>query len=79
MPIFQEIVEMSKTVAGFMVTLGPLLAWFGGEFSAKANNAASTPDTDWYYSVKNGIGVILILIGLGMFFFGAKRFATKDA
>lgn len=69
---------MSKTVAGFLIVLGPVLALFGGAFSAKANNATSTPDTDWYFSVLNGVGIVLILIGLGMFFFGAKRFAAKD-
>ncbi len=69
---------MSRTVAGILIVLGPLLALFGGAFSAKANNAPSTPDTDWYYSVLNGVGMILILIGLGMFFFGAKRFASGE-
>jgi hypothetical protein len=49
----------------------------GGDISATANNQPSTPDTDWYYSMINGFGILLILAGLGMFFYGAMRFAKS--
>lgn len=71
--------HMNKTVAGCVMVAGPLVAWFGADISAKANNQPSTPDTDWYYSMLNGVGGLMILAGLVMFFYGAMRFARKTA
>lgn len=66
---------MSKLAAGVILVAGPLVALLGGDISATANNQPSTPDTDWYYSMINWCGILLILGGLGMFFYGAMRFA----
>jgi|GEM_PF-4652906 hypothetical protein len=70
---------MSKTAAGVILVAGPIVALLGGDISATANNQPSTPDTDWYYSMINGFGILLILAGLGMFFYGAMKFARKSA
>ena len=55
---------MSKTAAGVILVAGPIVALLGGDISATANNQPSTPDTDWYYSMINGFGILLILAGL---------------
>lgn len=66
---------MTKTKAGIILVSGPLIAVIGGTISSVANNAASTPQTDWFYSLWNGVGMVLILAGIGMFFFGAMQFS----
>jgi hypothetical protein len=68
---------MKKTASGFMLVGGVVVALIGAEISGSANNASSTPDTDWYYSVINGCGILTIMAGLVMFFFGAMWFAKK--
>lgn len=68
---------MNKALAGVTLISGPIVAIFGAGISSRANNAASTPDTDWYYSCINGVGIGVVLLGLGMFFIGAMVFARK--
>lgn len=68
---------MSKTLAGVTLISGPIVAIFGAGISSRANNAASTPDTDWYYSCINGVGIAFVLLGLAMFFVGAMAFARR--
>jgi hypothetical protein len=68
---------MTKTQSGVVLIAGPVVAFIGGSISGSANNATSTPDTDWFYSLINGGGIVLILIGLAMFFAGAMFFARK--
>jgi hypothetical protein len=68
---------MNKTKSGFMLIGGVLVALIGAGISSTANNTRSTPSTDWIYSLANGFGMITILAGLAMFFFGAMWFARK--
>ncbi len=66
---------MSKTTSGFILVAGPIISCIGGGISSYATSVDSTPDTDWQYDVLNGVGVIVVLIGIAMFFFGALRFS----
>ena len=72
-----RITHMTKTTSGLILVAGPIIAVIGGTVSASANNATSTPDTDWMYSFANGFGILIILTGLAMFFVGAMHFARK--
>jgi multidrug transporter EmrE-like cation transporter len=69
---------MTKVQSGIVLVSGPIVSAIGGAISSMANNASSTPQTDWYYSLWNGVGMVLILVGVGMFFFGAMRFSQKE-
>lgn len=66
---------MTKAKSGLILVAGPVIAAIGAGISSRANSANSTPDTDWWFSLLNGCGILTILVGLGMFFFGAMRFS----
>ncbi len=66
---------MQKRTSGMLLILGVAIALAGGALSSHATRAQSTPDTDWWFSMLNGCGMLAIVVGLGMFFFGAMRFS----
>lgn len=68
---------MSKTTAGFVLVGGLALTAVSGMFAAWAGNAVGSPSSDLFYDVMGWLGILGALVGLGMFFFGAKRFAQS--
>lgn len=70
---------MSKTASGSTLVFGLVVVAIGGVISATATSARSTPSQDWFYDMINYFGIAVILLGLGMFFFGSLLFAkNKD-
>ena len=68
---------MSKLASGLTLLFGLCSVGIGAAISATANAAQSTPDTDFFYNSLNSVGVIVTVVGLGTFFFGAMKFAQK--
>lgn len=67
---------MSKTALGFILVGGILVALVSGVFVAAGSSTPSSPGMDFYYDLVKYTGILGVLVGIGMFFFGAKGFAA---
>jgi len=69
---------MSKTAAGFLLVGGILLAIVSATFAGLAANTLASPSDDWFYDLIKYSGIAGLLIGVGMFFYGAMVFSRKQ-
>jgi hypothetical protein len=67
---------MNKTGHGFMLVGGIIVALLSGVFVAAGSSTPSSPGMDFYYDLIKYAGILGVLVGIGMFFFGAKGFAA---
>jgi hypothetical protein len=67
---------MNKTASGFILVLGPIVAIVGASICQRAKS--DSPLNDTYYDIMHAGGVGVVLLGLGMFFFGCLWFARKS-
>lgn len=66
---------MSKTTAGIVLVAGIGVVMLGVGIRGTGHSASLDPADDWYYSMVNYAGLAVGLLGIGMFFAGALRFA----
>ena len=70
--------KTSKTGAGFMLLGGIAMAIVCGQVAAYASNKVGSPSDDLYYDCIGWAGTFGAVIGLALFFWGAKLFAAKQ-
>jgi hypothetical protein len=68
---------MNKTANGFVLVGGIVVALISGVFVAAGSSTPSSPGMDFYYDLVKYAGIFGVLVGIGMFFFGAKGFAAE--
>lgn len=67
----------SKTSYGLMLLGGLAMTVVCGQVASYASNKVGSPSDDFYYDCISWVGTIGALTGLGLFFWGAKMFASK--
>lgn len=68
--------KISKTTAGFLLVGGLVMTVFGWQVAGYASGHVGAPSDDLYYDCISWTGTIVAIVGLAMFFWGAKRFAA---
>ena len=69
---------MNKTAFGFLLVGGLLVTIVSGYFVGCGS--MTPPDTSWdmFYDLVKYAGIMGVLVGIAMFFFGAKGFANPQ-
>jgi hypothetical protein len=67
---------MTKTQYGFLLVGGFLVALASGVVVAAGSVTPASVGQDWIYDLVKYSGIAGVLAGIGMFFFGAKGFAS---
>lgn len=68
---------MSKTVAGIVMLCGPVVAIASSTVGHAVSDAFPSPSQDWISDLAGYAGMVGVLVGAGMFFYGAMMFARK--
>jgi hypothetical protein len=67
---------MTRTQYGFLLVGGLFVALFSGVVVAAGSATPVSVGQDWIYDLVKYFGIAGVLAGIGMFFFGAKGFAS---
>jgi hypothetical protein len=68
---------VNKTGYGFLLVGGLLVALASGVVVAAGSVTPASVGQDWIYDLVKYFGIAGVLAGIGMFFFGAKGFASR--